>query len=171
VLHLPGPGAGIALVLGPVALLFVLLASHLAWRAPGAALLASLAFSVTYAIAARILTLATSDKGMFGSLWFVSALAVCGLAADVLLYLTRCLRAAWRALLTACGANAALLLFYWLAIFPRTRGWIRWEDVPLLLALSLLGGAAIGVVAWAIGIRIPHPRDSISRRHSDVWTC
>jgi len=170
VLHLPGPGAGIALILGPVALLFVLISSHLVGRAPGGALLASLAFSLIYVIAATILNVPTSEKGMFGSIWFVIALAVCGVVAEILLFLTRALRPSSRLLLTACGANTALLLFYWIAIFPRTKGWISWEDVPVLLGLSLAGGAVAGAIGWAVGSRIPDLTGSVSRRQSDVRT-
>jgi len=170
VLHLPGPGAGIALILGPVALLFILLSSELVGRAAGGAILAALSFSLVYLITARILTLPTSEKGMFGSIWFVAALAVCGVAAELLLLLTRKLRAPWRSVLAACSANTALLLFYWTAVFPRTKGWILWDDVPLLLVLNLLGGALAGVVVSALGSRVPRLSGFVSRRESDVWT-
>ena len=170
VLHLPGPGAGIALILGPVALLIILISSHLVRRALGGALLASLAFSVTYAIVATILNLPTSEKGMFGSIRFVIALAICGVVAETLLFLTSRLRPLWRFLLTACGANTGLLVFYWIVIFPRTKGWISWEDATLLFVLSLAGGAVAGIACWAVGTRIPDLTDSVSRRQSDVRT-
>lgn len=170
VLHLPGPGAGIALILGPVALLFILLSSHSVRLAPGGALPASLAFAMSYAIPAKIFALPTSTKGMFGSARFIIALAVCGVAAEILLSLTRRLRPPWGYVLTACGANTALLVFYWLAIFPRTKGWIAWEDVPLLLLLNLVGAAVAGAAGWAVGRRILDLTDSAARRQTDVRT-
>jgi hypothetical protein len=168
VLHLPGPGAGIALILGPVVLLFILISAHLARQTLGGALIASLTFSAAFAVAAMILNLPTSEKGMFGSIWFVLAVGTCGVAAEILLLLTRHLRPRWRLFLTSCGANTALLIFYWIAIFPRTKGWIAWEDVPLLLVLNLAGGAVAGVIGWAVTSRIPDLTGSISRRESDV---
>jgi hypothetical protein len=170
VLHLPGPGAGIALILGPVALIFIFLSSRLTQGALGGALLTSLAFAVTYTLASRILMLPTSEKGLFGSAWFVAALVMSGVVAEMLLLLSRHLRPTWRLLLTACGANSFLLLFYWLAIFPRTKGWVSWEDVPALFALSLAGGITVGLASRAIGNWIPHHTGSIPRRQTDVWT-
>jgi hypothetical protein len=170
VLHLPGPGAGIALLLGPVALLFILLATHSVQRAAGGGLAASLAFALAYTIPVKLLALPANEKGMFGSIWFILALVACGLVAEILLFLSRGLRPSWRFLLTACGANTVLLVFYWLVIFPRTKGWIAWEDVPLLLVLSLAGGAITAVLAWAAATRIPALTDFLSRRHSNVRT-
>jgi hypothetical protein len=50
-------------------------------------------------------------------------------------------------LLAGAIANLVLLLFYWLAIFPRTAGWIPWRDVPLLTALCLSAGLLSGYAA------------------------
>ena len=154
VLDLPGPGAGIALVLGPVALVFMLVSSLIA-RRPGGALLAALGFSVVYAALTVVLGRTTTERGMFGSGWFVLALVTCGIVADGLLLLARRLRPPWRFILAACGANAGLLVFYWIAIFPRTKGWVSWDAVPLLLVVSLAAGVVAGVVGWAISTRIP----------------
>ncbi|MCK4413784.1 MAG: hypothetical protein KAY32_09585 [Candidatus Eisenbacteria sp.] len=170
VLHLPGPGAGIALILGPVALVFALISSHLARGAAGGALLAALAFSVAYATVVAVLRLPTSEKGMFGSLWFVMALTACGVLVEGLLFLTRGLRLRWRFILAASGANTGLLVFYWVVIFPRTEGWVSWGAVPLLLAMSLAGGLVAGAAAWALSIRIPDLVGLVPRRESDVRT-
>ena len=83
---------------------------------------------------------------------------------------TRNLRSSLRFILVACGSNTALLLFYWVAIFPRTRGWIAWKDVPLLFALNLVGGALAGVVVSLLERRIPLLSGIVSRRQTDVWT-
>lgn len=149
VLHLPGPGAGIALIVGPVALVFVLISSRLA-PGTGSALLAALAFSLVYAVLVAILGLPVNEKGMFGSVWFVAAFATCGVAAEVLLYLARNQKPSQRFALAAGGANLVLLLFYWVVIFPRTAGWIAWGKVPLLLVLSLAGGLAAGATGWIL---------------------
>jgi len=170
VMHLPGPGAGIALILGPAVLLIALISSQSVRGATGGALLASLAFAATYGVLAAILNVSVSRQGMFGSIWFVVALGVCGVVTEVLLILTRGLRSPWRLLLAACGANTGLLVFYWIAIFPRTKGWVSWEDLPLLLALNLGGGAIAGVAAWVVSSRIPILAGSSRGRESDVRT-
>ena len=144
VLNLPGPGAGIALILGPVALTFMFVSQRIV-RGLGGALLCALCFSVTYSAAVVVLELPTNEKGQFGTIWFILALAFCGITAEGFLLLTRNLRTdAWRFVLTACGANVGLLVFYWLVIFPRTAGWVSWNAVPVLLLLSLVGGLIAG---------------------------
>ena len=154
VLGLPGPGAGIALILGPVALVFILLSSHLV-RRTGSALVTALGFSITYAALAAIVGLPTNEKGAFGSLWFILGLATCGIVAEGMLFLTRSLKPQWRWLLTACCANLALLIFCWTVIFPRTKGWVSWDAVPMLLANALAGGLVAGIVGRGISTRLP----------------
>lgn len=149
VLHLPGPGAGIALIVGPVALVSVLISSRLAPGA-GSALLAALAFSLVYAVLVAVLGIPANEKGLFGSGWFVAALATCGVAAEILLYLARSLKPPWRFALAAGGANLVLLVFYWVVIFPQTVGWIAWWKVPLLFAMGLAGGFAAGATGWIL---------------------
>lgn len=169
VLHLPGPGAGIALILGPLALVFILISSHVA-RAAGGALLAALAFSVTYAMIVTVLGLPASEKGMFGSFWFVMALAACGILVEGLLFLARNLRPRWRFVLAASGANMGLLVFFWVVIFSRTMGWVSWYAVPLLLAVSAAGGLVAGAAGWALSTRISDLTGPVPRRESDVRT-
>lgn len=162
-LHLPGPGAGIALILGPVALVFILISSHLT-RGVGGAILAALTFSMAYAALVTLLSLPTSEKGMFGSIWFVMALATCGVIAEGLMFLTRSLKPPWRFLLAACCANMGLLVFYWIVIFPRTKSLASWDAMPLLFSMSLAGGLVAGTVGWGISARIPDDMGSVSRR-------
>ena len=66
VLRLPGPGAGIALVVGPFALLFVLPACLWIGR-PGGATAAALALGVTVCLVLLLTGVEMEDKGMFGS--------------------------------------------------------------------------------------------------------
>jgi len=154
VLSLPGPGAGIALLLGPAALVFVLISSHMV-RGTGGALMSALGFSVVYSLLAVILSLPMNEKGMLGSFWFVLALAACGVVAEAVVFLTRALKPRWRFLLTACVANTGLLVFYWIIIFPRTAGWVSWEAVPSLLAMALAGGIVAGLVGRGISTLLP----------------
>ncbi|MFH1530158.1 MAG: hypothetical protein ABIK09_05410 [Pseudomonadota bacterium] len=154
VLHLPGPGAGIALAVGPMALLFILGAACVVERFGGATL-AAVGFSGMCVIVSAVLALTGNEKGMFGSPWFIAALATCGLVADSLLRATRRAAAPLRFFLAAGGANLELLLFYWLLIFPRTKGWVLLQDVPVLLALCLAGGLVAGVLGWLLSERIP----------------
>ena len=154
VLSFPGPGAGIALILGPVALVFMLVSSHLG-RVAGGALVAALGFSVVYALLAAVLGLPTNEKGMFGSFRFVLGLATSGVVAEGLMILTRRLRLRWRAVVTACCANMGLLVYYWIVIFPHTKGWVSWDAALLLLAMSVVGGLVAGIVGWGISTRLP----------------
>jgi len=154
VLHLPGPGAGIALVVGPIALLCILLAASVLGRFGGATL-AAVGFSGMCVVVSAVLTLAGGEKGMFGSPWFIAAIGTCGLLADILLWATKRATAPLRFAVAAAGANIGLLLFFWLLIFPRTKGWVLLQDVPVLLAVCLAGGLVAGALGWILSKRIP----------------
>jgi len=75
---------------------------------------------------------------------FIGAIALSGLAVEVVLRPGKSTPGTARCLLAGAVANVVLLLFYWLAIFPRTAEWIPWRDVPLLAALCLSAGLLSG---------------------------
>lgn len=149
VLGLPGPGAGIALVLGPF-LILVAISTSLSSRGDGGALIASLTFAMTYALVAWLLGIPTNPKGAFGSPVFVAAIAQFGIAAEAVMVLGKALTRVRRGMLAGALANPVLLVFYWIVVFPRTAGWIGWKDTPLLLGLCLACGLFSGYVAWAV---------------------
>jgi hypothetical protein len=150
VLHLPGPGAGIALIFGPC-LGLVVLASSLLSRTNGGPLIAAFSFGLAYALVVWLFRVPTNPKGAFGSILFVAAVALFGLSVEAVTALGSALRQPWRCLLTGALANVVLLVFYWLAIFSRTAGWVKWKDVPLLLGACLVGGLVSGYIAWTLG--------------------
>jgi uncharacterized membrane protein len=147
VLHLPGPGAGIALIFGPFLALLALPSSVLS-RTKGGPLIAAFTFGVAYALVVRLFGLSTNPSGAFGSILFIVAVALFGLSVEVVTALGSALRQPWRCLLTGALANVVLLVFYWLAVFPRTAGWVKWKDIPLLLGVCLVGGLVSSYIAW-----------------------
>lgn len=149
VLKLPGPGSGIALIVGPF-LILVAMSSSLLTRAAGGALISSLAFALSYALVARLLRVPSDPKGAFGSPLFIAALALFGLALEAPITLARGLKPPWRCLLAGTLANVALLVFYWLVIFPRTTRWVGLKDVPLLLGICLAGGVCSSYISWLV---------------------
>ncbi len=149
VLRVPGPGSGIALVVGPFLVLVVLVSSLLS-PAKGGALIASMAFAVSYTLVVRLFGIATDPKGAFGSASFVAAIALFGLAAETVMALSGALSQVWQCVLTGALANTVLLVFYWLVIFPRTVGWVKWKDIPLLTGACLVCGLVTGFVAWRV---------------------
>jgi hypothetical protein len=149
VLHLPGPGAGIAAVFGPFVVFLLLLSSLLA-RIRGVVLIGALAFAISCTVVVQVFGARTNPKGAFGSLLFLAALALLGLAIEVVLVLSTTFRPARQCLLTGAVANAVLLIFYWVAIFPRTASWVKWKDVPLLMGICLGTGLLAGYVAWLV---------------------
>ncbi len=155
VVRLPAPGAGVALLVGPLAVVCLLIAWRVA-RSAGGALAGALAFSLTCTVTLAIVGRPEGGNGMIGSPLFVAALGTAGAAAELVLFLTRALKAVWlRLVLAAACANVALLIFYWVAIFPRTVGWIPWRAVPILLAVSLVAGALAGLVSRALTLAPP----------------
>jgi hypothetical protein len=149
VLHLPGPGAGIALVLGPFMLVLALAASRWAGDRPGGSLVSLLSFSIVMALLAALVS-QMNPKGGFGTIWLVLACAVCACGVEAMLVLARRLGPLWRLLLAGAAGNLVLLVFYWVAIFPRTAGWVEVGDVPVLLAVCLAGGLLAGLIAWLV---------------------
>jgi membrane-bound metal-dependent hydrolase YbcI (DUF457 family) len=149
VLHLPGPGAGIAVIFGPF-LALVALTSFLSSRGNGGSLIAALTFGLSYALLVRLFRIPTNPKGAFGSILFIAAVALFGVAVESVMAVARAFNQPWRCLLAGTAANVILLVFYWLAIFPRTAGWVKWKDVPLLLGSCLVGGAVAGYIAWTV---------------------
>jgi hypothetical protein len=145
VLHLPGPGAGIALIVGPF-LVLVGLGCSLLTRAKGGALVAALAFGLCCTLIVRLLGVATEPKGAFGSLPFLAALGLLGLAVEVVMASQRPRRYAWRCVLAGLVANVILLAFYWVAIFPRTAGWVKWGDILPLAAMCVAAGLVSGYI-------------------------
>lgn len=49
-------------------------------------------------------------------------------------------------LLPLAGAlgNSALMCYYWLVIFPGTRGWVRLDALPVLLLIGVISGSIVG---------------------------
>ena len=149
VLGLPGPGAGIALILGPFLTVVALVASLLT-RGVGGAVIASLTFAAGYALVAALFGIPANPKGAFGSAIFIAAIGAFGIAAEAVMVLGKALKSTWRCVLAGALANAVLLGFYWIVIFPRTYKPVHWSDVPLLMGLCLACGLGSGYVAWAV---------------------
>lgn len=149
VLGLPGPGAGIALILGPFLTVVALVAS-LFTRGAGGAVISSLTFAAGYALVAELFEIPANPKGAFGSTMFIVAVALFGIAAEAVMVLGKAVKSTWRCVLAGALANAVLLVFYWITIFPRTYKPVDWSDVPLLMGLCLACGLGSGYVAWAV---------------------
>lgn len=149
VLHLPGPGAGIALVLGPFMLALALTANRWTGDRPGGSLVSLLAFAVVMALLAALVS-EMNPKGGFATIWFVLACIVCGLGVEAVLIVFKRLRPMWRLILAGVAGNLVLLAFYWVAIFPRSARWVEWGDVPVLLAVCIAGGLLAGLIAWLV---------------------
>ena len=149
VLQLPGPGAGVGLIVGPFLILVALISSLLS-RGEGGAVIASLTFAAAYALAAWLLGIPTNPKGAFGSPVFIAAVAAFGIAAEAVMALSKALRIMWRCMLSGASANAVLLVFYWIIVFPHTYRWIEWSNVPLLMGLCIACGVTSGYIAWAV---------------------
>lgn len=149
VLCLPGPGAGIGLVLGPF-LIVVAVVSSLLSRGSGGALFASLMFAVAYALIVHLFRIPTSQKGVFGSSLFIAAVIVFSVVTEAAMALGKPLSMVWRCMLCGAVANVVLLVIYWTVIFPGTAGWIRWSDAPVLVGLCFVCGLVSGCIAWGI---------------------
>jgi len=149
VFRLPGPGAGIALVFGPF-LVFVVLVSSLLTRANGQALITASAFAISCTLLVCAFRARTDPKGVFGSVLFLAAVALLGLAVEVVLVVGKAFSRLAHCLLAGGLANAVLLVFYWLAIFPRTASGVKGKDIPLLMGICLVCGLWAAYLAWLV---------------------
>ena len=149
VLRLPGPGAGIALILGPFMLILALAVHRWTGDRPGGALVSVLSFSVVMALLAALVS-EKNPKGGFATKWFVLACNVCRQGVEAVLIVFKRLRPMWRLILAGVAGNLVLLVFYWVAIFPQSAGWVEWGDVPVLLAVCIAGGLLAGLIAWLV---------------------
>jgi len=147
VLGLPGPGAGIAMVVGPFVILVGLIAALLTRRA-GSAAIAGLAFAATQALVPGLLGMASSGSGALGSPLSIVGIALPGVAVEAALALGKGVKSRWRSMVAGALANAVLLGFYGTVVFPRTYKPVAPRDVPLLMGLALAGGLLSGYVAW-----------------------
>jgi len=146
VFHLPGPGAGTALMVGPLAIVLAVASRLLtSWRAAGAVALA--AFSATMS-AVQLLRPESfgEQKGKFGSVEFLLAMLLCAGALELGLRLTRRLKRAHALAVSGAAANFLLLAFHFVVIFAQTAGWVKPGAAVLLLAISLAAGALAGII-------------------------
>ena len=149
VFHLPGPGAGIAIIVGPFLVVVALIASCTSMK-QGGALIASTLFAALCMLAVRFLGVATNPKAGFDTFYFVLGTALFGLTIETTELLFRNMKNAYRFLLGGVMANAVLLVYYWMVIFPVTAKWIKWEDIPLLMGLCIVCGAAAACMTWLL---------------------
>jgi len=151
ILRLPGPGGGIAIVVGPL-LLLAMLVPALASRRTGIASIAAFTFALVCFGMVGLLQIGPGSTGGFGSPLFVPATLVPGVVVELLLPWRS--RAgpprSWRSAAAGAAANLWLLVFYWLVIFPQTARWLEWRDLPVLAGLALVAGAAAGYLAFAL---------------------
>lgn len=149
VLHLPGPGAGIAAVLGPFMLVLALVVHRWNGGKPGGPLVSTVSFAVVMTLLTALIS-EMNPKGGFATIWFMLACAVCALGAECILALTGKWSPPWRLILAGVAGNLVLLAFYWVVIFPKTARWVEWGDVPVLLCVCAAGGMLAGLIAWLV---------------------
>jgi hypothetical protein len=147
VLGLPGPGAGIALIKGPMAIGLSIFAAFFA-RHRGAAAASILSYSLVVVLAVQLVGIAMNPKGMFGSGWFVLVFVVLAGFTELLMWLTGKWKPPWRCLVTAVGANLFLMATYCVVVFPQSAGWVATGHIPVLAAVTIGAGLITGVLAW-----------------------
>jgi hypothetical protein len=151
ILRLPGPGGGIAIVVGPL-LLLAMLVPALGGRRTGIASVAAFTFALVCFGMVGVLRIGPGPAGGFGSPLFVPAALVPGVVIELLLpWRSRAGHPrVWRSVAASAAANLWLLVFYWLVVFPQTARWLEWREVPVLAGLALGAGAAAGYLGFAL---------------------
>jgi hypothetical protein len=147
VLNLPGPGAGIGFVSGPFLIFFVLGSVQVHKRA-GFGWITALFYTITISLAVNAIGIYPEGKGRFGSLESVIGMIGCGLSVDLFFWIFRKMKFFLRVLLSVFCANLLFLIYHWTAIFPQTAGWIKPENIPVLILISALGAALCALFVY-----------------------
>lgn len=137
VLHLPRPGAGIGLIYGPT----ICLVLHLGrlWGGERWGLV-----SATLGAAATSLLTAGKAPPAVGASILLPPLGVliCG---GVLETIDRFIPRSQLSLpLAGALGTVALMCYYWLVIFPGTKGWVGFGALPILLLIGVVSGSVVG---------------------------
>ncbi len=148
-LGLPGPGPGVAMILGPFAIVFMTAASRVTFRI-GSALMTALAFAVGIMVWAKFLDKPLGSHLMLGSPLSILAFVAAGAAADLVVGLGEKLGPQLRILLSGLLANICLLVFYWVMIFPDSAGRVLRPDIPIIMTICVVCGLVAAVVGWLI---------------------
>ncbi len=144
VLGLPGPGAGMGMMVGPWAA-FCCLSAAMLVRQRNAALVAGMCFSLTYNVHAALIPPLGENPGMFGSLRFGPGLLLLGIVVEVMWSLTPHLSRGRRLAMTAVAANLVFLAYTWIVVFPITKGWIAPMDALVIAVASVPPAVVAGV--------------------------
>ena len=144
-LGLPGPGSGICSLYGPLIALCALLAARRV-RKRGAALGCCAVLGVLHSVFIPVLFPSVKTAGSVGPLPLrILGVLVLG---TFLEYLTHLLahRPPWlRYLVAAAGANLALLLFYWGAVYPLSgKRAVAAGNAVILVGVAVVAGALLG---------------------------
>jgi hypothetical protein len=137
VLHLPRPGAGIGLIYGPVICLLLHLGRLWGGERWGTA---------SAAVGAAVSSLLTGGKAppAVGASILLPPLGI--LICGVILETINRFVPKPQISLPLAGAlgNVALMCYYWLVIFPGSKGWVRLDALPGLLLIGVVSGSVLG---------------------------
>jgi len=143
VLHLPGPGAGIAFPIGMVLVAF-LLASYAISKQELAPFWVAFLFGIIYNL------LAPYAGGIPFAPFvnrFIAALLL-GLGVSCMLYLLKGKALEIKYFLTGALGNLIYLSLFWVLVFPFGKGWVKPSAVPILSILALCAGLAAALVPY-----------------------
>jgi hypothetical protein len=142
-LRLPGPGADVALVLGPCLTLTGQTAEYICKR-HGAAFLGAFGFGAAVTVL-RLFGVHDTPIGIVGTPGFLSGVALAGIILEAGYLVRGFLISFIFSLFFAAVAASALLIYFWAAVYPLVEaGTVAWRDIPLLLALAFGAGFVSG---------------------------
>lgn len=138
-LHLPGPGSAIAVIVGPLFAGFMLVLFSLIPK-PKVILAGGCTFSILHSFFVPLLNPGIKTAGSVGSPAFrILALLLAAIVLEICIYLLRGQKRFTRYWMATIGATICLSGFYWNCIFPLAgKGWVDPLDGFLLLVVGLV---------------------------------
>ncbi len=144
VLELPGPGAGIGLIFGPFIILLSLLTYNFIGK-HGIIFITCSVFAIFHSILSPIVYPSVKTVGSLGPLFLrISAIVLLGIVLEICIFILKDRKDLIKYPLSAAISNVICLLFYWLLIFPGNKGWVKIENIPILLGVTILAAIIFG---------------------------
>ena len=175
--HLPGPGAGIALLVGPIAIMCGLVA-HVLNSKPGPMLVSIIVFGTLMPIGQSLFN--PDGLGQYPFFFPLFSFIFLAIVMEILVYMFSKRNEFQRIIAPAIVANILFLVFWWVTIFPfylkewpvkekvevsGFSGFIEYvSPILILLGVGLVGAVAIGSIIPIIvsSMRTKKPKDPSS---------
>lgn len=145
VMDLPGPGAAIGFIVGP----FMILCALIVWtylKKAATVFYTCSVFGMVQAYAGPIAGPSSVLGPEVAPQMLLSAM-VLGIVLDVVIFALRERSTVMAYPTAAVVSNMAFMVLYWVAVFPKVKGWVQPMPAAILTVVSVIGAIVFGSLA------------------------